>query len=111
MDLELDEVGAETVAGEPCGHYSLFGVAHARSVGQKSDMLAVDVLEHVVLFLVVHVDALHGHGDHFRTRRQYGVKHKPVGGEFARADKEAGMEFPSSYCQNVFHCKCIVVQS
>ena len=68
MNLEFDEIRPETFAGEMCCHDSLFCIPDTGGVGQELHMFTIDMTEHIVLFLVLHVDALHGHGYHLGTR-------------------------------------------
>lgn len=102
VNLQLDEVRAEGLAGQLGGQNGLLGVAHARGVGQQLDARTAYVGEHVVLG-VVHVDAFHGYGDHFGLRSLDGAGHQLVGAELARADEQTRTERPSADYQFVFH--------
>ena len=100
VDLQLDEVRAEGLAGQLRRQHGLLGIANPRGVGQQLDARTADVGQQVVL-RVGHVDPFHGHGDHFGLRGGNGTRHQLVGAELARADEQTRTERPSADYQFV----------
>ena len=67
MNLELEPIGAEGLAGHLGGKDGFFCVAYSRSVGKELDVGLHHVRKHIVLLAFAHLDSFHRNCHHLRS--------------------------------------------
>src|SRR5205807_10483271 len=89
--LELDEVGAERLAGETRRAARVVRGRAARGVRQES-VLALQALEDLGARLIAELDAADRDRDELAARRREGAVHEVERGELPRAEEDPRLE-------------------